>query len=64
MKYRANVTYIIRHIDEFVKTVTDSTKVKDVKYTYGEFDDDETAEIVEFINHLLMGWRYESDKNL
>lgn len=56
MKYRANVTYIIRHIDEFVKTVNESTKVRDAKYTYGEFDDDQIAEIVEFINHLLMGW--------
>lgn len=61
MKYRANVTHIICHIDEFVKTVTDSTKVKDVKYTYGEFDDDVTAEIVERINHLLKCWCYESD---
>lgn len=56
MKYRANVTHIICHIDEFVKTVTDSTKVKDVKYTYGEFDDDDTAEIVERINNILKVW--------
>lgn len=56
MKYRANVTYIIRHIDEFVKTVNESTKVRDAKYTYGEFDDDQSAEIVESINHLLMRW--------
>lgn len=56
MKYRANVTHIICHIDEFMKTVHESTWVRDAKYTYGEFDDEDTAEIVERINNILMGW--------
>lgn len=56
MKYRANVTYIVCHIDEFVKTVRESTRVRDAKYTYGEFDDEDTAEIVERINNILMEW--------
>lgn len=56
MKYRANVTHIICHIDEFMKTVNESTWVRDAKYTYGEFDDEDTAEIVERINRILMGW--------
>lgn len=63
MKYRANVTYIRRHIDDFVKTVTESTWVRDAKYTYGEFDDDDTAEIVERINSILKAWRYDDDSD-
>lgn len=56
MKWRANITNILRHYDDMQRLIEGCSKVKDAKYIYGEFDDEDTAEIVERINSILKAW--------
>lgn len=53
MKWRACITNILRNMEGFKELIDDCNKVKDAKYIYGEFDDEDTAEMVCEINKLL-----------
>ncbi|MBR2406693.1 MAG: hypothetical protein IKB04_06650 [Clostridia bacterium] len=53
MRWRANITYILRHQDNLQRLIKSCDKVKDAKYTYGEFDDEDIAEAIAGINNLI-----------